>query len=601
LALEFPRNRFPTELAKVMHNRTEGSPLFVTNLVRYLRDSNSIAEKDGVWTLTQAIPDLERDFPESVRGLIQLNIGRLSDADKRLLVVASVQGAEFDSTIVAEVLRLNAADVEERLQDLDQIYKLVHLVAEADFPDRTVSLRYRFVHILYQNSLYASLTPTRRSSYAAAVAGLIQSHHGKQVSSVASALALLYEAARDFRKASEFFLMAAQNAARLFANKEAATLARRGLSLLRNLPDLENRTPLELGLSLRLGIALMTIKGYADPDVQAAYAKAHQLSQKVGESVQLFPILFGLWLFCLVRVEREMAEELAGRLLRFAESTKDPVLLVQAHSAKGTTEQNIAGEFTNSVEHFKRALEFYDPAQHWTFVLHTGHDLGATAYALMAWSYWCLGETDLALETARTGVRFARERAHPYSITFALTYLGMIQCSRGEFLEGKQTAEEVLRIARDEGAVNFIARGKMMIGFAMVHLEPTDEAIQQIREGLSIYKATGAQLFPWGYILLTEALLYMGRIDEAATTSAEAVETLSRIPVRGYEAEIWRLRGEVLRRMAGNEHEEAAKGALVQEAAEAFRHAIEVAGKQKARRWEEHAKDGLAALYNATS
>jgi tetratricopeptide (TPR) repeat protein len=149
--------------------------------------------------------------------------------------------------------------------------------------------------------------------------------------------------------------------------------------------------------------------------------------------------------------------------------------------------------------------------------------------------------------------------------------------------------------------VNFIARGKMMIGFAMVHLEPTDEAIQQIREGLSIYKATGAQLFPWGYILLTEALLYMGRIDEAATTSAEAVETLSRIPVRGYEAEIWRLRGEVLRRMAGNEHEEAAKGALVQEAAEAFRHAIEVAGKQKARRWEEHAKDGLAALYNATS
>src|SRR5581483_4125510 len=105
------------------------------------------------------------ELPESVRGLIQRKLDRLDEADRRLLAAASVQGHEFDSAVVAAALGLGAADVEERLQVLDRVHGLVRLVREQEFPDRTLSLRYRFVHVLYQQALYQALAPSRRAAW----------------------------------------------------------------------------------------------------------------------------------------------------------------------------------------------------------------------------------------------------------------------------------------------------------------------------------------------------------------------------------------------------------------------------------------------------
>src|SRR5262249_3507645 len=109
-------------------------------------------------------------LPESVRGMIQRKIDQLGEDDRRLLVAATVQGYEFDSAVVARVLERDAAEVEERLDELDRVHAFVRVVREQELPDRTLTLRYRFVHVLYQNALYASLGPTRRASLSAAVA-----------------------------------------------------------------------------------------------------------------------------------------------------------------------------------------------------------------------------------------------------------------------------------------------------------------------------------------------------------------------------------------------------------------------------------------------
>ena len=115
LALEFPENRFPAEFAALIHAKTEGSPLFMADLARYLRDRQVITQERGAWVLAQSVPELERALPESVRGMIERKIIHLSEEDRRLLVVASVQGYEFDSAIVTRALGADAADVEERL------------------------------------------------------------------------------------------------------------------------------------------------------------------------------------------------------------------------------------------------------------------------------------------------------------------------------------------------------------------------------------------------------------------------------------------------------------------------------------------------------
>jgi predicted ATPase len=225
------------DFADLIYARTEGSPLFMADLLRYLRERGVVAETDGRWSLARELPDLRREVPESVRGMIRRKLERLEEADRRLLSAAAVQGPEFDSSVVAEAVGRDAADVEERLQELDRVHGLVRLVREYEFPDRALTLHYVFVHGLYQQALDADLPPSRRAALAAALGKALERHHPEGGSE--SALACLYEVGREFGRAARQCWLAAQNAARVFAHREAVALARRGLRLLQALP----RTP----------------------------------------------------------------------------------------------------------------------------------------------------------------------------------------------------------------------------------------------------------------------------------------------------------------------------------------------------------------------
>src|SRR5262249_37950187 len=153
-----------------------------------LRERGVIAEDAGRWGLARAVPDLERELPESVRALIERKLGWLGDADRRLLAAASVQGYEFDSAVVAEGLELEPAEAEERLQVLDRVHGLVRLVREEELPDRTLTLRYGFVHVLYQNVLHHALPPSRRAAWSAALAEALLRHHRDPSPTVAAEL-----------------------------------------------------------------------------------------------------------------------------------------------------------------------------------------------------------------------------------------------------------------------------------------------------------------------------------------------------------------------------------------------------------------------------
>src|SRR4029077_6103794 len=181
--------------------------------LRYLRDCGVIVQDHGRWALVRAMPDLQRELPESVRGMIQRKVDQLSMADRHLLMAASVQGPEFDSAVVARVLGREAADVEERLEVLERVHVLVRRIREQAFPNGTLTLRYGFVHVLYQNALYAALQPTRKAAWSAAAARALLDHHGGTAVPDAE-LALLFEAARDRDRAAEHYRAAAESAAR---------------------------------------------------------------------------------------------------------------------------------------------------------------------------------------------------------------------------------------------------------------------------------------------------------------------------------------------------------------------------------------------------
>ena len=208
----FPEHRFPADFPALIYAKTEGSPLFMADLLRYLRDTGRIAEEKGTWVLARSMSELPKDLPESVRSMIARKIEQLDEQDRKLLLAASVQGHKFDSATVSEAVEMDAADVEERLEMLERVHVFVKRGDEHEFPDLTLTLHYQFVHVLYQNMLYASLQPTRRATLSGRVARALMTHHGSQTAPIAARLAVLFETARDFAESAQYYFTAAQHA-----------------------------------------------------------------------------------------------------------------------------------------------------------------------------------------------------------------------------------------------------------------------------------------------------------------------------------------------------------------------------------------------------
>jgi len=221
LELEFPVNSFPAELPALIYEKTEGSPLFMADLTHYLRDRKVIAQREDRWVLAQTVPEIEQELPESVRSMIQRKVDQLSDEQRTLLMAASVQGNKFHSAVLGAVVDMTADEIEECLETLDRFHGLVQLVDEIEFPDLTLTLRYQFVHVLYQNVLYASVRPTRKASLSASIASELLRHYNEQETEIASEVAFLLKVGRDFYGAAKYFLLAGHNAARVYANQEA--------------------------------------------------------------------------------------------------------------------------------------------------------------------------------------------------------------------------------------------------------------------------------------------------------------------------------------------------------------------------------------------
>ena len=588
LALEFPAHRFPEEFAVLVHERTEGSPLFMADLLRYLRDRQVLALEDGHWALKESVTELQRALPESVRGMIQRKIDQLGDDDRRLLVTASVQGYEFDSAVLARVLERDPAEVEERLDELDRVHAFVRVVKEHEFPDRTPTLRYRFVHVLYQNALYATLRPTRRAQLSASVAEVLLGYFGEKSGDVAAELALLLEAARDFARAAEYFLRAAQNTARIFANQEAVALARRGIKILASLPETAERDRQELALQITLGPALFATADWTAAEVENAYTRAHVLCCELGESPDLFPAQWGLFLYHIARGEIETALDQGLKLLGLAQRAEDPALLLQAHHALGPT-YTLVGDWAASQTHHEQAIAYYDSRKHFAQAhLYGGHDPCVCCQSFAAKSLWMLGYPEQALRRGREALGLARQLGHPTSLAHGLLSIAILHHFRRDVDGALEVAEELQKLAADQGLLFYLAGGSVLRGWALTQQGKGDEGLAQVRKGFEMGGATRAHWQAYFLAVLAEACSTVGDYTEALAALAEALTIVEKTGIRLYEPEMHRLKGEFLLAL---DSERAA------EAEERFREAIVIAGRHQAKSMELRATLSLARLW----
>src|SRR5262249_46300912 len=161
-------------------------------------------------------------------------------------------------------------------------------------------------------------------------------------------------------KAVEYLHLAGQQAVQRSANAEAIGHLTAALELLKTLPDTSERAQQELTLQIALGAPLIITKGYAAPEVEHAYTRAQELCQQVGETRQLFPVLWGLLSVYATRAQLQTAHELGEQLLSLAQSVQDSLLLVEAHFQLGLI-LYFLGRFGPAREHLEQGVDFYDP------------------------------------------------------------------------------------------------------------------------------------------------------------------------------------------------------------------------------------------------
>src|SRR5262249_19339047 len=296
-----------------------------------------------------------------------------------------------------EMLRALAGVEDALLQD--RLAQLVdtELLYQRGRPPRA---KYIFKHALGQDAAYASLLKSTRQQYHQQVAQMLEARFPATVETEPELGAHHSTEAGGAPQAGGYWQQAGQRAIQRSANVEAIAHIRQGITLLTTLPDTPERVRSELTLQTTLGPALMTTRGYAAPEVAATYHRARELCQQVGDTAELFPVLWGMWLLYLGRAEHETARELGEQCLILARGLDAPALLLEAHQALGVSWFHL-GQLSQAHAHLEQVIRIYDPQQHHALAFrYANNDPGAACLAYAGLTLWLLGYPDQALARA---------------------------------------------------------------------------------------------------------------------------------------------------------------------------------------------------------
>jgi predicted ATPase len=579
----------------------------MVNAVDYLVAEGLIGESEGSWELAVEIERVEVGVPDSIKQMIEKQLDHLDASEQRILEAASVAGAEFSTLAVVAALEEERAPVEARCDELARQRQFIQDGGVQVLPNGEAVSRYSFIHALYRKVLYERVSASRRVQLHRRIGEQAEALYGERAREIAAELAMHFERGADHKQAAKYLQGAADNALRRFAYREAIALSRRGLELLLKLPETSERAAQELCLQLTLGVPLVATEGYAAPDVGSVYLRARELCHELGDTPDVSEALWGLWTFYTLKAELVTAREIAEELLRLAERLLYPGMTMRGHWAIEITFAHL-GEFALALEHYEKALLLYDPKRHLDDGFLYALNPGVAMPCFAAWALWFLGQPDQALDRIQEALELARELSEPLSLAHALLFAAILYQLRREEQLAQEHADAAFAVSSEHGLVLYQAMATVMRGWALLNEGRDEEAIEQMRRGLAALQATGTELVRPHFLgLLAEALGKNNQAEEGLRLLEEALAVAHRGGERYYEAELYRIKGDLLFRQAtGRGVLRAARGGkavvehappVVTQAEGCFRQSVETARQQKAKSWELRAVMSMVCLY----
>lgn len=531
-------------LARLLRDHTGGHPLFIAAMIEHLLDQKWLAPSSAGWTLAVAKDRVRDSVPSDVRRMIEWLAESLSPSALAILRAASLAGVEFDARAVAAAIQSEASDVEAVCDALERTTHLVRSLGPHQWPDRTVATRYGFRHALHRRVFDDQVGAAARQEIHQRIGERIELAFDADPGAVCTELAEHFSTSGDGARAARHLELAGVRALGRCAHREAVGFFERALRHTSETPDPAGT---ELRLRRRQAVALSVVHGYAAEPVAANLARAHALCREVPDPASTLEVLYALAFLHFTRADRDEAWRTVRELHHLA-SSAGPTARLQSLHLLGTIAV-WGGDHAVASASFTELFELHRQNAASPAIL-AGYGVApiVSARSNFAYHLWLAGRTEDALATSAEALAGARSLDDPFSLAGALVHASILSFMMGASEPAKRLATEAHAIAANRRFE--LWRGSASILRACATLasgRDPERSVARARAAIVRWEETGARIIlATAHSMLASALFDLGRKADGLAAAERGIELAETTLDRLLEAELWRVRGELL-------------------------------------------------------
>jgi predicted ATPase len=579
LAAQVAKRELDMDSLMRLYHETGGYPLFVVEIVRAGLERAPAGALEADRPHRQLPLDDARTLPPRVHAVLVGRLLQLSASARGFVELAATIGREFTLDLLSTV---GNADADSAVRALDELWHK-RIVREHG------ANSYDFTHDKLREVAYGEIGAPQRRMLHRRVAQALEAIHAEDLDSVSGQIASHYERAGMIEQALPYYQRAAAVAQRVYANEDAISLLLRSLELLELLPAGSKRDKQELSLQLALAPIYRVTKGWTAPELERVLDRALALCDTVGDDAQRAQTLYGLQSVYVVQAKLEkvqfVSDELHTLYQRSLGSAPPPFAGMMWAGARLHL-----GRITDANAQFAEIIAAHDPDQLLHLQESQGVNYAALARAWQSHALWCLGYPQQALSRVLDAVKLVQDRDQPFNQALVSAYLALLQQLRADEAVARKHAEKALALTSKYQAPYYRAWASILVSYALALEQPDEERIGCLRESIIEFKASGARVrLPYYRSLLAQVCGKAGHAEEGLASIDEALAEARTHNERWWDAELHRLRGELL----------LMHGVDASDVEVALLRAIEIARSQQARSLELRATMSLARLWIA--
>lgn len=533
----------PDELVNLIINKAEGSPFYVEELVKVLIEGGVIVTGQEQWSVK-----LERlssiKVPATLTGILQARLDSLKPSVRETLQQASVVGRIFWTDIVDHMSNPEPQQDDEdgpisnRLGTL-RTKELIYNYEESASRE---ALEFIFKNAILHDVTYESVLLRLRPIYhAQAAEGLVQIG-GERANEYAGRVGEHYERAEAWIKAAEWYTHAGEQAQKTYASDSAIHYYQKALDFINNHGKGEH-LQLKLKVMQRLGEVMNWQARYPDAvNIYTAMLKEAEQGEDIAAQSRA---LQSLATSLSYQGDHQTCLDNAIRAETIARNANIKAELGGALRIQGSARFRL-GDFQTALSQAEESLSVFTE-------LDSQNEM-ARSLNLIAAAHYVSGRLGDAERNWEKALKIFQDLGNRQEGMDLLSNLGVVADGLGDYETAFKRYDNALTIARETGYKN----GEIIFltnrGSELVALENYEAAEADLTQAIKLAGITGSWCMPLTFNQRAEALIGLGRYEEAFYSARQALVLAEEDQTPEFTGMAWRTIGAICNKTNDNVH-----------------------------------------------